>query len=248
MAAEPLRAFADVANALGATFGGGGDELVDCIARTARAVFGATACSIALLTPDDQELVFTTASGGAEANVSGLRMPAAQGIAGWVATTGQPLAVSDLTHDPRFATDVASATGYIPAAILACPIETDVRLLGVIEILDRDPLRAGSDSDLQLLALFARQAALALDATDRSRRIGSLVLEALAAAADGDVAAAFTVAARTAASAADPEAEADGLAEIAAAFARLAKVGAAERALAVRLLDDISGYAAPRAP
>lgn len=241
MSAHPLREFADVANALGVAFGTASDELVTWIARTARAVFGATACSIALLTTDGEELVFTTASGGDETNLPGMRMPAAQGIAGWVATTGEPLAVSDLSQDARFASDVASATGYMPSAILACPIATDDRLLGVIEILDRDPTRAGSDSDLELLSLFARQAALAIDASDRSRRVGTVLLRALAGAADGDVAAAF-------ASAAVDESDDEGLRDTAAAFARLARAGPSERALATNLLRDLGAYTARAGP
>lgn len=237
MTTQPLREFASVANALGVAFGTASDELVSWIAQTARAVFGATACSIALLTSDGDELVFTTASGGDEANVPGLRMPAGEGIAGWVATTGQPLAVSDLSQDPRFAAHVASATGFMPTEILACPIATDDELLGVMEILDRNRARAGSDADLELLSLFARQAALAIDAAERSRRVGTVLLRALAGAADGELATAFAAAARDGS-------DDDDLREAATAFAQLARSGPAERTLAAQVLRDVGAYAA----
>ncbi|MDQ1697528.1 MAG: hypothetical protein QOJ03_2881 [Frankiaceae bacterium] len=236
----PERAIASVANALSQALAPLGDDLVDWTARTARAVFGAAACSIALLNDDGSELVFTTATGGAESVVSGLRLPSSEGIAGWVATTGQPLAVNDLSGDARFAANVASSTGYMPQAILASPIETDEHLLGVIEILDRDATRAGSDDDLALLSLFARQAALALDAATRSRQIGDLVVAALAGleAADGEVPAAMR--------AAIPARDEDGMAELAAAFADLASAGPRERSLAVSLLRDVAGYTRER--
>jgi GAF domain-containing protein len=235
---EPAaRDIAAAANVLSQALAPLGDDLVELTARTARAAFGAAACSIALLSENRNELVFTTTTGGAEEVVSGLRLPSGEGIAGWVATTGQPLAVNDLSGDPRFAANVATSTGYMPQAILACPIETGERLLGVIEILDRDARRAGSDDDLALLSLFARQAALALDASVRSRQIGDIVVTALRALDAG------------AAGAADALAGTDSpMGELAAAFARLAASGAREQALAVTLLRDVASYAGSRRP
>ena len=223
-----------VADALSRALAPVGEDLVAWTARTARAVFGAAACSIALLTDDGSELVFTTSSGGSP-DITGQRLPSGEGIAGWVATTGQPLAVSDLEHDSRFAASFASSTGYAPKAILAAPIELDDRLLGVIEVLDRDSSRAGSDDDLTLLTLFGRQAAVALDAAARSRRIGTLILHALDG---GDSDANFADAIR-----ATGEPSEDGLADIAAAFAELSVVGSEAHALAVAVLRDVARYA-----
>lgn len=234
------RDVADLGNALSRALAPLGDDLVDWTARTARAVFGAEACSIALLTEDGSELVFTTATGGAESSVSGMRIPAGEGIAGWVATTGQPLAVNDLSGDPRFAANVASSTGYMPQAILASPIETGDRLLGVIEILDRDASRAGSDDDLTLLALFARQAALALDASSRARRIGDLVVAALRAEPTDD-GIADAIRAAAAGDADDVEMQ-----QLAAAFAELASSGTRERRLAIAVLSAVGAYARER--
>lgn len=228
------REVAHVADVLSRALAPLGDDLVEWTARTARAVFGAAACSIALLSDDGSELVFTTASGGA-GDISGLRIPPSEGIAGWVATTGQPLAVDDLSGDQRFAAHVASSTGFMPRAILASPIETEERLLGVIEILDRDTRRAGADEDLALLALFAGQAALALEASARARRIGGIVVAALRAAEDGgDIADAW----RTAAAADDG----DDTADLAASFADLVAAGPRERALATSVLREVAAY------
>ena len=228
-------AAAAVADALSAALAPVGADLVSWTARTARVVFGAAACSIALLSDDGSELVFTTSSGG-NPDITGLRMPAADGIAGWVATTGQPLAVDDLERDQRFAASLATSMGYTPQAILAAPIELDDRILGVIEVLDRDGGRAGAGDDLALLTLFGRQAAVALDATERSRRIGELMLRALQRVdADTDLSTAL---------------RADGtdaqLGNVAAAFAELAVVGPREQALAATLLSEVAGFARAR--
>src|SRR5438067_8604749 len=73
----------------------GPDDLVTAVASTAMRMFGAQACSVALLTEDDSELVFTTVVGAGAESTKGLRLPSGQGIAGWVAMSGQPLVVSD---------------------------------------------------------------------------------------------------------------------------------------------------------
>ena len=230
-----VAAVAAVADALSTALAPVGEDLVAWTARTARAVFGAAACSIALLSDDGSELVFTTSSGGSP-DITGLRLPAGDGIAGWVATTGQPLAVDDLERDQRFAADFATSVGYKPNAILAAPIEIDERLLGVIEVLDRDGARAGAGDDLELLTLFGRQAAVALEATARSRRIGGLLLEALGRV-DGttDLSTALRA-----------DESGHGLGTVAAAFADLADAGSRERALATTLLSSVAGFARSR--
>src|SRR5271154_2784467 len=140
----------------------GSEELLRSLTQTARQLFGAAACSLALLSDDESELVYTTAAGEGAGDVTGMRISATQGIAGWVVQSGQPIAISDLANDSRFSRGVAEQTGYVPTAILAVPVMTAARTLGVISVLDRDARRPGADQDMKLLALFADQAAIAL--------------------------------------------------------------------------------------
>lgn len=135
----------------------GHDELLQAIAAMAREMFAAGACSLARLDADAGELVFDVAAGGGE--ILGKRIPVGHGIAGWVAASGQPIAVDDVREDPRFARSVAEDSGYMPHAIVAMPIETEHEVLGVIEILDPGP---DMGHEFALLELFARQAALAI--------------------------------------------------------------------------------------
>lgn len=69
-------------------------------------------CSLALLR-DDSELVYTTTAGEDAEDVTGMRISSSQGIAGWVVQSGQPIAISDLSSDPRFSREVAKQTGYV---------------------------------------------------------------------------------------------------------------------------------------
>ena len=235
---ELLRELGALATSVGpAVRPAGTQELLRSLTETARQLFGAAACSLALLSEDDSELVYTIAAGEGAQDLAGMRISSSAGIAGWVAQSGQPIAVSDLASDPRFAVEVAEQTGYVPQAILAVPVETPQRMLGVISLLDRDLRRPGAEHDMALLSLFADQAALALASMDRFSDLGRVLLTALADAATSDDL--VTALHRAAEQLPPPDAD---LAALAAGFAALARRGAAERRLAVAVLRDIGEY------
>jgi GAF domain-containing protein len=142
------------------------DALLYSLTGLGRRVFGAAACSLAVLEPDEEHLLFRAADGAGAEEVVGLRLPVSRGIAGWVVSSGQPIAVHDVRADPRFAVDVAESTGYVPQSILAAPMTASGEAIGVVEVLDRRPVD-GRD-DMELLTLFATQAALAVDLVDRT--------------------------------------------------------------------------------
>lgn len=221
----------------------GPDDLVNAVAATAMRMFGAKACSLALLTDDDAELVFTTVVGAGSDAVRGLRLPSGQGIAGWVAMSGQPLVVSDLQRDPRWAGTTAAA-GYTPTSILAAPVATSERLLGVIEILDRSEDRPEAAADLELLGVVADQAALALEGARAFDDFGRRLLAAAAAAARSDTDADLTdVLTQTAARLGPPDGD---LLELAALFGELGRLDVEDRRLAVRVVRQFTDAAAVR--
>jgi GAF domain-containing protein len=152
----------------------GADEsyraLLRSIVEVARAIFSAQRSSIFLLDEEADELVFEALAGDQEQGLIGTRIPSSTGIAGWTLVTGQPLVIEDLSGDARFARDVAEETGYVPKGIMSVPLLVDERVLGVLQVLDR-PQRPGfSLQEMELLGLFASQAAIALDLLQRSRR------------------------------------------------------------------------------
>jgi GAF domain-containing protein len=166
--------------------------LLQSIVDVARAIFGARASSIMLFDPAQDELVFEAVSGeGYE--LLGMRLPKDTGLAGWVLGAREPIVVEDVGQDPRFAADFARRVGYVPRGIMAAPLLLDERALGVLSILDRPRPATPSMDELDLLGLFAGQAAVALDLFEAVRRVeGALeghgelaVVARLAAAVDG---------------------------------------------------------------
>jgi GAF domain-containing protein len=142
-------------------------ELLRSVVEVARAIFSAKASSVLLLDEGSNELVFEAVVGEGEEMLLGTRFPAGTGVAGWVLATRTPLVIEDVGRDPRFAKDVAEDTGYVPEGLMAVPLLHEERALGVLEVLDRQS--RFTLEEMELLGLFAAQAAIALDLLQKAR-------------------------------------------------------------------------------
>ena len=143
-------------------------SLLESVVEVARAIFNAKASSIFILDEETDELVFEAIAGYGAETLLGQRFPSSTGIAGWVLVTRQPLVIEDVTEDPRFAKDFAETTGYVPKGLMAVPLLYEERALFSLVEMD-------------LLGLFANQAAIALDLLRRARRAEAV----LAASGEG---------------------------------------------------------------
>jgi GAF domain-containing protein len=149
--------------------------LLQSVVEVARAIFAARASSVFLLDEDADELVFEAVSGEGSESLIGQRIPSSTGVAGWVLVTRQPLVLEDVGSDPRFARDVAESTGYVPQGLMCVPLLHDEKALGVLNVLDR--ASQFTLEEMELLGLFANQAAIALDLLQRARRAQAVLAE-----------------------------------------------------------------------
>jgi GAF domain-containing protein len=150
--------------------------LLQSIVDVARAIFGSRAASIFLLDEATDELVFEAVAGEGADSLVGVRLPSSTGIAGWVLVTRQPLVLDDVKSDPRFSRETAEKTGYVPQGLMAVPLLHEERALGVLQVLDRPQRSRFSLQEMELLGLFASQAAVALELL-RSARNARAALE-----------------------------------------------------------------------
>jgi signal transduction protein with GAF and PtsI domain len=155
--------------------------LLRSIVEATVALFDAEASSIALYDPALGQLVFQVAAGSQGDGVVGLAIGPDQGIAGYVFSTGLPLALSDVASDARFGRSAAEQTGYVPRSVVAVPLLDDEGSIGVLEVLDRRSQAAFDLRDIELAAVFARQAAVAIRASRLERDAASLLASALTA-------------------------------------------------------------------
>jgi PAS domain S-box-containing protein len=156
------------------------DEVLRSLLESVREHFHVEAASVALIDEETRELVFRVAVGEAADYVTGMRLQPGEGIAGWVAKSGQPLFVPSVRTDVRYYNGVDQATGFRTDAIMAVPIRLGEEALGVIEAINPQE-DAVDDDDLRLLLNVATLAASAIQnarlftrARDAEQRYASL--------------------------------------------------------------------------
>jgi GAF domain-containing protein len=224
-----------------------GDELLQTIVEAAARLFGAAASSIALLDDAQEKLQFRVATGAGAAEVVGMSIPVGQGIAGYVVMTGQPLAVSSVQEDPRFARETARKTGYVPKSILAMPLLYGDRPIGVIEVLDKIDAASFGIQDMELLGIFARQAAIAIRASQHQQHLGQALLEGIQRLVQEGV---MPAPAELARALGEAEEDAGGTTQILALadlLGSLSQLGPAERDACFKILATFAEYARSRA-
>jgi GAF domain-containing protein len=181
---DAIRALAARIEAAGRLTAPGGAAILRSIVEATVGLFAAEAASIALYDPGTDRLVFEVAAGTHGEGVVGLAIDSAAGVAGYVFSTGQPIALSDVASDARFGRSTAEQTGYVPRSLLAVPLADDDGALGVLEILDKRGNSGFDLHDVEVAELFARQATVAIRATRIERDTASLLRTVLLAAAD----------------------------------------------------------------
>jgi GAF domain-containing protein len=228
------------------------DALLQSIVEAAARIFGGAAASILLVNEEKRTLEFRVAYGAADRDLVGMSFPLDHGIAGYVAMTGQPIAISDVQRDARFNRDFAAATGYVPRSILATPLLSGERVIGVMEVLDKINSASFGMQEMELLGLFAAQAALAIDQSQQMEGMGEALVMGLKQLAASDVSAGSPelLAAldqehtRTASAASTSQArEILALADL---FNDISALGSAERHACTQILEAFAGYARSR--
>jgi signal transduction protein with GAF and PtsI domain len=138
-------------------------RLLQGIVRTAAGIFEAAASSVALVAPSGKELVFEAAWGAGADEIVGERLEAGTGIAGVVVQDGRPTAVPDCRSDPRFAARFAERTGHVPYTMLAVPLVSGARTIGVLSLLDRRDGTPYTLDDVPRAELLAELAVVAIE-------------------------------------------------------------------------------------
>jgi GAF domain-containing protein len=137
-------------------------RLLELILETAATAISARAGSIFVIDEAAGDLACEVAIGGRAEQVMKIRIPLGHGIAGGVALSGLPLAVSHASADKRWAKDIGQIVGYTPESIACVPLIYEDGLIGALELLDKDGAESFSPADLHLLGLFGHQAAITI--------------------------------------------------------------------------------------
>jgi GAF domain-containing protein len=222
---------------------GAGAAVLRSIVEATVTLFQANAASIALYDPATDRLVFRVAAGEQGAGVIGLSIGTDQGLAGYVFSTGQAIAISDVKNDVRFGRAFAERTGYVPTSIVAVPLTDEQGTIGVLQVLDKKESDAFSLRDVELAAVFARQAAIAISASRIERDTGLLLAEVARQRSGRDLTDEERAAIVDAATAELAAGERSGLWGLADAVGRLRRADPEQVALVADLLAVLATHA-----
>lgn len=139
------------------------EALLVGIIRSANQILNGEACSLMLADRERGELVFHMVEGGGGGRLVEQRMPLSRGIAGWVVTHAEPVVVNDVTTDARFAGDIAQSVNFQVRSLVAVPMMSRGRVIGVLEVLNKRGDGGFTDSDAHILYTLAGQAAIAIE-------------------------------------------------------------------------------------
>ncbi len=152
-------------------------ELLQTIMQTAAALLQAGAASLLLYDEVNKELTFEVAVGDTADQVKTLRMPADKGIAGWVLKNQKPVVVGEVHKDKRFSDSIDRASGLTTHSLLAVPLNSRDRVLGVIEVINKKTKTGFSERDLEVASAFASQAAVAIDNAHLYEKLADTVVQ-----------------------------------------------------------------------
>lgn len=156
---DHLRVFHEVARALTANLEL--EPLLRAILSQMEEYFGPEQWSLLMLDEESNELYYALHAGFDAENIADLRIRMGEGISGYVALTGNPLVVPDVTADPDWAIFAKQHPELHLLSIACLPLRHGGRTLGVLQ-LHNSKLDLLPDSSISFLRVLCDYAAIAL--------------------------------------------------------------------------------------
>jgi GAF domain-containing protein len=152
-------------------------ELLAATMKTAAGLMNAETSSILVLDEAGKELTFAVATGKAGESVTEMRVPADQGIAGWVLKNGKAAIVNDVKKDKRFYAQIDRGSGFSTRSILAVPLRIRDRAIGVVEVINKKGGSGFTARDEETAGALAAQAAVAIENARLYQKLADAVVE-----------------------------------------------------------------------
>lgn len=152
------------------------DEILALILKKGSDLIEAANWSLLLRDRMTGELSFEVVVGIDGQSVRGIRLQPGVGIAGYVAETGLPLFISDVTSDPRFNPEIDERTGFITTSAICVPLKTRDTVLGVIEVINPADIDEFRERDLPFMLILSDYAAIAIENAQYVEEINRLAI------------------------------------------------------------------------
>ncbi|MEA3341862.1 MAG: ATP-binding protein, partial [Chloroflexota bacterium] len=146
------------------------DQVLAIVLEETRRLLDATACSVWLIEPETEELVCRHSMGPRSDVVLGWRLAPGEGVAGWVARSGESLLVPDTRVDERYFTGVDQKTGLSLRSILSVPLHAEQKVIGVLQVMDTKVGSFGA-ADVTLIEPLTASASIAIENARLHRKV-----------------------------------------------------------------------------
>ncbi|HKP68647.1 MAG TPA: GAF domain-containing protein [Pyrinomonadaceae bacterium] len=133
---------------------------------------GAREASVLVRDGTTGDLRFLAATGAAAPQLMKMKVPAGKGIAGFVISSGQPMAVADVDEEASFYAEVDKATGFSTEMLLATPLSYHGEVIGVLEYVNRPgepPHQPFTPEEMDKAALFGEAIASLVNAYESAK-------------------------------------------------------------------------------
>ncbi len=137
-------------------------KVIELVMEKIRQLIPSEAWSVLLVDEERHELVFEAARGAKGRDLTAFRIKIGEGVAGWVAASGKPAIVNDAARDERFTRKVDARTQFETRSILAAPLVSRGRTIGVLEVINKLGGRF-SRQDLALVLTLVEPCAIAIE-------------------------------------------------------------------------------------
>ncbi|HWB33681.1 MAG TPA: sensor domain-containing diguanylate cyclase [Acidobacteriaceae bacterium] len=170
---DHLRVFHEVARALTQSLEL--EDILTTIMDKMAQFFGPERWSMLMVDEKAQQLYYAIAVGEDAESLRGLRVPLGEGVAGWVASTGNPLVVPDVSMDDQWSAFSRAHPELRIQSIACVPVRSGDKTLGVIQLLN-SKLDLLSEYSISFLRLLCDYAAIAIQNARSVERIHELTI------------------------------------------------------------------------
>lgn len=150
---------------------------IENLLRVSAASMNSEEASVLIRDGDEGDLRFLSAIGKVAGKLLNLRVPAGKGIAGFVLSSGQPVAVADVGEENAFYDEVDRKTGFSTQTILATPLRYNGEIIGVLEYVNRigaPPFEPFTPDEMDNAAMFAEVIASLVNAYESAKLLRDL--------------------------------------------------------------------------
>ena len=139
------------------------DDVLEQVMAAVSRLFDPEDWSVLLRDEDTGELRFCVAMGRAGDSLRELTVRPGEGVAGWVAEHGEPVLLPDVAGDRRFEKRFDDRSGFTTRSLVAVPLRSRGRVVGVMELVNLLEDRPLSGADLEFLRLLCDSTGVAVD-------------------------------------------------------------------------------------